>query len=208
MDASDVFADIRLVPVVKLEDARQAVPLAEALSAAGIRAMEITLRTAAALEAIERVANAVPGMIVGAGSIRRPEQVAATQRAGARFLVSPGCTSSILEAVTDAGLPFVPGAVTPTEMMTLMDRGYRLLKFFPAELSGGVAKLKAIAAPLPEVRFFPTGGIDASLAPGYLALTQVTCIGGSWFVPEEALANGAFDQIRALAADAVALTHG
>lgn len=208
MDASKVFEGIRLVPVVKLSDAETAVPLARTLYDSGIRAIEITLRTGAALDAIGRVARDVPEMLVGAGSVRRAEQVGLCVDSGAQFLVSPGSTASLLAAVEDANVPCVPGAVTATEMMRLQEAGYRLQKFFSAELSGGVAMLKALAQPLPEVRFFPTGGISADNVSRYLDLPQVACVGGSWFVKEESLTAKDFEGIGVLAAEAVTLTRG
>lgn len=205
MDALETFAGIRIVPVVVIEEAAFAAPLAETLLGAGVGAMEITLRTPAALTAIEAVAKAVPDLLIGAGSVRRAQQVAEVASAGGKFLVSPGSSAGLLQAVDAARLPFVPGAVTATEVLQLADRGYQLVKFFPAELSGGVAKLKALSEPLPEVRFFPTGGVTAKLAPDYLAVSSVACIGGSWFVPGELLAARDLAQIAKLASAAMAL---
>lgn len=208
MDALSTLSGIRLVPVVVVDDEALAVPLAETLLAAGVKAMEITLRTSAACAAIEAVAREVPSMLVGAGSVRRAAQVEEVARAGAGFLVSPGSSPALLQAVAGTKLPFVPGAATASEVMNLAEVGYRLVKFFPAELSGGVAKLKALSEPLPETRFFPTGGITAQLAPSYLRLPAVPCIGGSWFVPGERLAARDFAAIAELSAAAVALTGG
>lgn len=202
MDASKLLADNSVIPVVVIDEADVAVPLAECLLDAGLNTIEITLRTDAAIEAIDRIARAVPGMIVGAGSIRRPEQVDEVLRAGARYGVSPGATGSLLKAVARAGLPFVPGASTASEMMRNLQRGYRLQKFFPAEQSGGIPYLKAVGSPLPEVRFVPTGGIDAELAKSYLELSNVFAVGGSWITPAKLLAGRDFDAIAKLAAAA------
>ena len=204
MDATSLLEGLRLVPVVVIEDETQAVPLAETLLAAGVRAMEVTLRTESALAALERVAGAVPEMLLGAGSLRCPEQFPRILNAGARFAVSPGASERLLAAAAEARIPFVPGAVTASEIIRLLEHGYRLQKFFPAESSGGVAQLRALAAPLPEVRFFPTGGITSELAPAYLAFERVACLGGSWFVPERALREGDFGTVAALATQAVA----
>ncbi len=205
MDASKLLAGVRVVPVVVIDDVDKAVPLAECLLGAGLEVIEVTLRTAAGLEAIERIAAGVPGMIVGAGSIRTAEQLEAVQKAGARFGVSPGATGRLLNAAKRSGLPFVPGAISPSEMMRLLQRGYTLQKFFPAGLAGGVPFLKAVAAPIPEVRFVPTGGISEKNAPDYLALQNVAAVGGSWIVPADLLAAADFDAIGQIAADAARL---
>ena len=207
VDASVLLAGIHVVPVVALEDEVKAVPLAEALLAAGVRAMEITLRTGAALAAIEGVARAVPDLLVGAGSLRQADQFPQVAAAGARFAVSPGSSARLLAAAEASGLPFVPGAVTATEIIALLEQGYRLQKFFPAEPSGGLVTLRALGAPLPEVRFFPTGGISLQLARDYLAFDRVACVGGSWFVPEALLEQNDFTAIRRLAAEAVTATE-
>lgn len=204
MDATTLFDGIDIVPVVTIDDVDLAVPLAEALLAAGVRAIEITLRTEHALAAVERVARAVPGLVIGAGSLRRPDQFPRIVAAGAQFAVSPGATERLLTAAREAGLPFVPGAVTASEILRLLEHDYRLVKFFPAESSGGLAQLRALAAPLPEVQFFPTGGITLELARDYLAFERVACIGGSWFVPPDALRERNFQQILRLAGEAVA----
>jgi 2-dehydro-3-deoxyphosphogluconate aldolase/(4S)-4-hydroxy-2-oxoglutarate aldolase len=204
MDASELLQNIRLMPVVVIDDDSKAVQLAETLLAAGIGAIEITLRTAAALAAIEQVARAVPDIILGAGSIRNPEQFQSISDAGAHFAVSPGHSKRLLEA---ANMPYLPGAATPSECMGLLEHGYRLQKFFPAEQSGGLAKIKAMSAPLPEARFCPTGGITAANARDYLACPAVACIGGSWFVPGDALRAGDFKTIAALSKEASLLAE-
>ena len=176
MDASELLDGIKLVPVVVIEDVEIAVPLAECLLSAGIGAIEITLRTAAALESMERVAKSVPDLILGAGSVRLPTQFDEIKRAGARFAVCPGSSAKLLAEAARSGIPFVPGAATATEIINLLEHGYTLQKFFPAELSGGVKKMEALSAPIPEVRFFPTGGISEALATDYINSAVVSCI--------------------------------
>ncbi len=205
MDASDLLSAFRVVPVVAIDDRARAVPLAETLVEAGLSVIEITLRTPGALGAIEDVARRVPEILVGAGSIRQAGQVTDVANAGARFGVSPGTTDALLDAVADCGLPFVPGAATPSEMIALCERGYTLQKFFPAEAAGGIALLKSVASPIPEARFVPTGGISYETAPDYLALGNVTAIGGSWITPARIIAAGDFERIGALARDAALL---
>lgn len=205
MDASDLLSAFRVVPVVAIDDRAHAVPLAETLVEAGLSVIEITLRTPEALGAIEDVARRVPEILVGAGSIRQAGQVTDVANAGARFGVSPGTTDALLDAVADCGLPFVPGAATPSEMIALCERGYTLQKFFPAEAAGGIALLKSVASPIPEARFVPTGGISYETAPDYLALGNVTAIGGSWITPARMIAAGDFERIGALARDAALL---
>lgn len=209
MNASGLFTSTRLVPVVAIEDQAVAVDLALALRDAGLGAIEVTLRTRAALPAIEMIANKVPDIMVGAGSIRQPEHFEEIVSRGAKFAVSPGCSSLLLEAAMRVQLPFVPGAETASEMLVLMQHGYELQKYFPAEQSGGISRLKAISAPLPEIMFFPTGGINAALAPVYLSQSFVQCVGGSWFVSAEKLAASDFEGVRREAETALALClHG
>lgn len=195
MDASTALAGIKIVPVVEINTLEIAVPLAETLLSCGINAIEITLRTSCALSAIEAVAAKVPDILVGAGSVRNSQNVTDVANAGANFLVSPGYSASVLDAVSAAKLPFVPGAASAAEIMTLAELGYNLVKFFPAEQSGGVAKLRALSAPLPETRFFPTGGINGELVGDYLQLDCVACVGGSWFVSEDALNRADYETI-------------
>ena len=205
MNAAELLRGLRVVPVVVVDDADKAVTLARTLLDAGLQAIEVTLRTPAALEAIERIATDVPDMIVGAGSVRHAAQVSDVISAGAQFGVCPGSSPALLDAMDQAGLPFIPGAITPSETLALLERGYALQKLFPAELSGGVNYLKGIAAPIPEARFMPTGGITVENAPTYLALDNVACIGGTWIVPPQALAASNFDAIGDLARAAAAL---
>jgi 2-dehydro-3-deoxyphosphogluconate aldolase/(4S)-4-hydroxy-2-oxoglutarate aldolase len=205
MNAAELLNRQRVVPVVVIDDASDAVPLAKTLIASGLNAIEVTLRTEAGLEAIERIASDVPQMLVGAGSVRRAAQVAEVKSAGALFAVSPGSSDALLEAAADAALPFVPGAVTASEMLKLLDLGYTLQKFFPAELSGGAAFLRAVGAPIPEVTFMPTGGISLDNAQAYLSLSNVACIGGSWIAPPDLLRDKDFDAIASLAGAAARL---
>ena len=176
----DLFELSPVMPVVVIDDADDAVPTARALLAGGIGVIELTLRTPAALSAIERVAAEVPDIVIGAGTVVSPDQAKQAADAGAKFLVTPGCTDAVVDACFESGLPFLPGASTVSEAMRLAERGLTALKFFPAEASGGVAYLKSIAGPLPSLKFCPTGGITVASAPSYLALPNVGCIGGSW----------------------------
>jgi 2-dehydro-3-deoxyphosphogluconate aldolase/(4S)-4-hydroxy-2-oxoglutarate aldolase len=196
----------RVVPVITIRDIAGAVPLAQALVAGGLPVLEITLRTDAGLEAISQVAATVPGAVVGAGTVTTPHQLHEACSAGASFIVSPGCTESLAAAAAGADVAFLPGAVTASEVLGLLEHGITLMKFFPAETSGGVAALKALGAPFPQVRFCPTGGIDLQRAGSYLALPNVVCIGGSWMVPADLVAAGDWAAIRALAAEAAAAT--
>ncbi|MGK3207342.1 bifunctional 4-hydroxy-2-oxoglutarate aldolase/2-dehydro-3-deoxy-phosphogluconate aldolase [Amycolatopsis sp. MEPSY49] len=169
-----------VMPVVVIDDADDAVPTARALLAGGIGVIELTLRTPAALSAIERVAAEVPDIVIGAGTVTAADHAKQAADAGAKFLVTPGCTDAVVDACFETGLPFLPGASTVSEAMRLAERGITALKFFPAEASGGIAYLKSIAGPLPSLKFCPTGGITVASAPSYLALPNVGCIGGSW----------------------------
>lgn len=211
MTPSDASARMRemcrrapVVPVLVVEDADHAAPLAEALVAGGLPVLEVTLRTGAALAAI-RAMSTVPGGIVGAGTLVAPEDVDAAKEAGAAFGVSPGATPELLAAAEAAKLPLLPGAATASEVMELLVRGYDMLKFFPAEPAGGAAMLKALSGPLPAATFCPTGGIRPENARSYLALANVACVGGSWVAPTEALRAGDWRRVEALAAEAAAL---
>ena len=192
----------RVLPVIALDDARHAVPLARALLAGGIDAMEITLRTAAAIDAIEAVARAVPAMVVGAGTVTQPRDVPRIIDAGARFALSPGCTDALVDAVRATGLPFVPGVMTPSEAMRARDAGFGLLKLFPARVAGGLDWLRAVRGPLPDLRFCPTGGLRPDDLQAYLAEPNVALVGGSWLTPADALAHGDWARITALAREA------
>ncbi|MGW4431764.1 bifunctional 4-hydroxy-2-oxoglutarate aldolase/2-dehydro-3-deoxy-phosphogluconate aldolase [Streptomyces tendae] len=206
--AASVLDLAPVVPVVVVDDLADAVPLARALVAGGLPAIEVTLRTPVALDAIGAIAGEVPGAVVGAGTVITPEQVADVVAAGARFLVSPGWTDVLLEAMRASGVPFLPGVSTTSEVVALLERGVREMKFFPAEAAGGTAYLKALAAPLPQARFCPTGGISPASAPEYLALPNVGCVGGSWMLPEDAVADRDWGRVEALAREAAALGAG
>ncbi|MGI5487704.1 bifunctional 4-hydroxy-2-oxoglutarate aldolase/2-dehydro-3-deoxy-phosphogluconate aldolase [Microtetraspora malaysiensis] len=194
-----------VVPVVVVDDAATAVPLARALVAGGLPVIEVTLRTDAALDAIRRIADEVPDAVVGAGTVRSADDIAAAVAAGSRFLVSPGTTPSLLDALLDGGVPFLPGVATASEAMAVRERGITEMKFFPAEVAGGVPYLKALSGPLADVRFCPTGGIKPATAPSYLALPNVGCVGGTWLTPADALAAGDYGRIEKLALEASAL---
>jgi 2-dehydro-3-deoxyphosphogluconate aldolase/(4S)-4-hydroxy-2-oxoglutarate aldolase len=178
--------------------------LAEALVAGGLPALEVTLRTPAALDAIRAMAN-VPGGVVGAGTLVPPEDVRAAKEAGAQFGVSPGATDALIAACEAEGLPLLPGAATASEAMALLEKGYDMLKFFPAEASGGAPALKAIGAPLPQITFCPTGGVSPSNALDYLSLSNVVCAGGSWVAPKQMVQNGDWSGIETLAREAASL---
>jgi 2-dehydro-3-deoxyphosphogluconate aldolase/(4S)-4-hydroxy-2-oxoglutarate aldolase len=203
MDATKLLSDSFVVPVIVLDDPQQAVPMAEVLAEAGLSTLEITLRTPNALKVIETIATKLPGVIVGAGSVLTARQFNQANNAGARFVVSPGSSEALLESASRLKLPFVPGANTATEVINLQDRGYTLTKFFPAELAGGIRMLKALGAPMPNARFFPTGGITPELASDYLALPNVGCIGGTWLTPSKLLESGDFKAIAKLATQCV-----
>jgi 2-dehydro-3-deoxyphosphogluconate aldolase / (4S)-4-hydroxy-2-oxoglutarate aldolase len=200
-----LLAGTPVVPVLTVAAIELALPLARALAAGGLAVLEITLRTPAALQAIETIAGEIEHAVVGAGTVLTPAQYEAAAKAGAHFVVSPGATPVLLDAAAASPVPFLPGAATPSEIMTLLERGHSCLKFFPAEPAGGIAYLKALAGPLSEARFCPTGGIDASIAPRYLSLPNVLCVGGSWVAPGDAVAAGDWPRITALARAAAAL---
>lgn len=195
----------RVVPVIVLSDEAQAVPLAHALLEGGIDVMEITLRSGVALRAIEAVARAVPKMHVGAGTVTRAAEVQQVVGAGAKFALSPGCSEALVEAVRKANLPFIPGVMTPSEVMRARDHGFTLMKLFPAAQAGGIAMLKALGAPLPDVRFCPTGGVSTENLREILALPNVAMAGGSWLTPSDALRQGDWTRIARLAREATTL---
>lgn len=206
--AASVLDLAPVVPVVVVDDLADAVPLARALVAGGLPAIEVTLRTPVALDAIRAIAGEVPGAVVGAGTAITPGQVGDVVAAGARFLVSPGWTDALLEAMRASGVPFLPGVSTTSEVVALLERGVREMKFFPAEAAGGTAYLKALAAPLPQARFCPTGGITPGSAPKYLALPNVGCVGGSWMLPKDAVADRDWGRVERLAREAAGLSAG
>ncbi|MER5841045.1 bifunctional 4-hydroxy-2-oxoglutarate aldolase/2-dehydro-3-deoxy-phosphogluconate aldolase [Streptomyces prasinus] len=206
--ASSVLDLAPVIPVVVVEDAADAVPLARALVAGGLPAIEVTLRTPAAPDALRAIAAEVPDAVVGAGTVITPEQVREVVAAGARFLVSPGSTDVLLESMRASGVPFLPGVSTVSEVVALLERGVREMKFFPALAAGGTPYLKAIAGPLPQARFCPTGGIGPDSAPDYLALPNVACVGGSWMLPADAVAARDWARIERLARAAAGLSAG
>ena len=201
----NLLSVVPVMPVVVAHSADEGVAIARALVAGGLPAIELTLRTDAALDAIRAIADEVPGILVGAGTITRPGHAKLAADAGAQFLVSPGTTGQLLHAMQDTGLPFLPGTATVSEVLAALEAGITELKFFPAEAAGGTAFLKSVAGPLPAARFCPTGGITAASAPSYLALPNVGCVGGSWLTPADAVASGDWDRVTKLAAEAAAL---
>ncbi|WJV49111.1 bifunctional 4-hydroxy-2-oxoglutarate aldolase/2-dehydro-3-deoxy-phosphogluconate aldolase [Streptomyces flavofungini] len=194
-----------VIPVVVIDDPADALPLARALVAGGLPAIEVTLRTPVALDAIRAIAAGVPDAVVGAGTIVSAANVTAAADAGARFLVSPGWTPTLLDAMAASGLPFLPGVSTTSEVVALLERGVEEMKFFPAEAAGGTPYLKSLGGPLPQARFCPTGGITAASAPAYLALRNVGCVGGSWMLPADAVAAKDWTRVESLAREAAAL---
>ncbi len=204
----DLLTISPVIPVVVIDDVADAVPLARALARGGVRIMEITLRTAAGLGAIERVAAEVPETTVGAGTVTTPDEATAARSAGARFIVTPGSTDRLLAAVVDTGLPLLAGASTLTEILRLREQGLRVAKFFPAEAAGGAEYLRAVAGPVPGMSFCPTGGITPANAADYLALPNVGCVGGSWLTPRAEVRAGNWTAIERLAAEAVTLRAG
>lgn len=204
MRAREICDLAPIVPVLVVDDVAHARPLAEALVAGGLPALEVTLRTPAALEVIAAMA-AVKGGVVGAGTLVTPDDVRAAKEAGAQFGVSPGATDTLIAACEAEGLPLLPGAATASEAMALLERGYDMLKFFPAEASGGAPALKGIGAPLPQISFCPTGGVSMANANSYLSLSNVVCAGGSWVAPKDKILAGDWTGIEALASEAAAL---
>ena len=200
-----ILALAPVVPVVIIDDLSHAVPMARALVAGGTPAIEVTLRTPVALDAIRAIAAEIEGACVGAGTVLAPAQLEAAAQAGARFAVSPGATPGLLDAADRSDLPLLPGAASASEAMTLLERGYCLQKFFPASAAGGPALLRALSSPLPAIRFCPTGGITAQNAGEYLSLPNVVCVGGSWLSPRALLDAGDWTAIEALAREAAAL---
>ncbi len=203
-EAARICALAPIVPVLVVEDASSAADLAQALIKGGLPALEVTLRTPAALDVIREMAQ-VEGGAVGAGTLLTPDDVAAAKDAGATFGVSPGATDKVLDAANEADLPMLPGAATASEVMLLLEKGYTIQKFFPAEANGGAPALKAIGAPIPQVQFCPTGGVSLANANSYLSLSNVVCAGGSWVAPKNLVNAQDWDGITKLAAEAAAL---
>ncbi len=205
LTALDVMRDAPVIPVIVLEDVAQAVPLARALVAGGIRMLEVTLRTPAALACIEAIAREVPDAVAGAGTVRSVADARAARDAGARFAVSPGYTSRVGQACRELGLPLLPGVATGSEIMAASEDGYTELKFFPAMQAGGPAMLKAWSGPFTDVRFCPTGGVSPANARDFLSLPNVVCVGGSWLTPADAVAAGDWARLTRLAREATGL---
>ncbi len=204
MEFQELLRQTRLVPVITIHDVDSAVGLATALRDGGLPVLEVTLRTEAGLACIERIAGEVPDVVVGAGTVLSAQQYRSAREAGAEFIVSPGCSDQLLRTAASEGGAFLPGAVTATEVMRMLDADISLLKFFPAQSSGGIAAVKALGGPFPQVTFCPTGGIDLALAKEYLALSNVACVGGSWMVPQSLIERGDWAQITRLAGEATA----
>jgi 2-dehydro-3-deoxyphosphogluconate aldolase/(4S)-4-hydroxy-2-oxoglutarate aldolase len=205
---NNIFEKIRaigILPVIALDDAAQAVPLARSLAAGGIPVAEVTFRTAAGEEAIRRIAQEVPEVMVGAGTVLTTEQVDRAAGAGAKFIVSPGTNMKVVCHCQEAGVQPIPGVVTPTEIETAMELGLDILKFFPAELSGGLGMIRALAVPYTQVKFIPTGGITAANMEEYLCYDRILACGGSWMVKKDLINAGQYDEIRLLAAEAAAI---
>ena len=194
-----------VIPVIIIDDPGQAVPLARALLDGGVRVLEVTLRTPAALEAIRAIASEVDDALVGVGTITRPDDFALAAAAGARFGVSPGLTPALIEAARASPFPLLPGVMTPAEVIAARAAGFTELKLFPAQQAGGIGMLKALGSPFPDVTFCPTGGVTQDSAPDFLALPNVACVGGSWLTPKDAIAKNDWKKITALARAAAAL---
>jgi 2-dehydro-3-deoxyphosphogluconate aldolase/(4S)-4-hydroxy-2-oxoglutarate aldolase len=205
MTLLDIMRTSPVIPVIAIDNIDHAVPLARALVAGGIRVLEVTLRTVHGLPAIRAMAEQVPDAIVGVGTLTQPEEFAAAREAGAVFGVSPGLTPNLIDAARRSGLPLLPGVMSPSEVMAARESGFRQLKLFPAVPAGGIGMLNAIAGPLPDVTFCPTGGISQETASQFLACKNVACVGGSWLTPKDAMLAGDWDRITALARGASGL---
>jgi 2-dehydro-3-deoxyphosphogluconate aldolase/(4S)-4-hydroxy-2-oxoglutarate aldolase len=205
LDPTSIVTQTPVIPVLTIERAADAVPLARALVAGGLHVIEVTLRTKAAIAAIAGIAAEVPDCIVGVGTVTRAGDIAAAISAGAKYLVSPGTPAELAAALADASVPVLPGCATVSEAMALSARGFKVLKFFPAEACGGVAWLKSVSAPLPDAKFCPTGGVDGKNAATYLACPNVLAVGGSWVAPKDAIAAADWTRITKLASEAAAL---
>lgn len=205
MKILDIMRASPVMPVLVIDQVSQAVPLARALVSGGIRVLEVTLRTASALESVKAIVREVPDAIIGVGTITSTAQLAEVMDAGAVFGVSPGSSAVLLEEVQRRGFPFLPGVMTPTEVMGAHDQGFRAMKLFPAQQAGGIGMLKALAGPFPDVYFCPTGGVDGKTAVEFLALPNVGCVGGSWLAPKSMVEKGDWEGITALARQAAAL---
>lgn len=200
---AEIFAAGPVVPVLVIHEVEHAVPLANALIKGGIRVLEVTLRTPAALAVIKAISEQVPEAIIGAGTVTNAQQLKEVTDAGAKFAISPGMTAELLAAGMQGSIPLIPGISSISDLMKAKDAGYTHLKFFPAEASGGIKAIKSIGGPFPDTTFCPTGGIGPSNYRDYLALPNVKCVGGSWLAPDDAIANGDWDAITQLAKDAI-----
>jgi 2-dehydro-3-deoxyphosphogluconate aldolase/(4S)-4-hydroxy-2-oxoglutarate aldolase len=205
MNIREIVGLAPVIPVLTITELEHAVPLARALSAGGLRVLEITLRTPIALAAIDAMRKALPDAVIGVGTLTRAVDFAAADRVGAQFGVTPGLTPELAAAARGARFPLLPGVMTPTELIAARAAGFNVLKLFPAEQAGGVAMLRALGAPFPDVFFCPTGGITRATAPDYLELPNVVCVGGSWLAPRAMLSAGDWAGIEALARDAAGL---
>lgn len=203
----EIMTTSPVIPVMVINRLELAVPLAHALVEGGLKVLEITLRTPAALDAIRRIKAEVPGAIVGAGTIINTKTLNQALDAGSEFIVSPGVTDSLLDAALSSGVPLLPGVITPSEVMRLLDKGITAMKFFPAEAAGGIPMLKSIGGPLPQVTFCPTGGVTPKNAPDYLALSNVACVGGSWMAPADLVDAGDWAEISRRATEATSLKN-
>jgi len=203
----EIIEQVKLLPVVKLERAEDAIPLAEALTEGGLPVMEITFRTDAAEESIKAVTKACPGVLTGAGTVTSLEQVKRAQNAGAKFVVTPAISREVIEYCLKSGLPVYPGVCTPSEIMQVMGFGLDIVKFFPAAQYGGLSTVKALSAPFPAMRFIPTGGVSEANLGEYLAFPRVIACGGSWMVKDSLIKAGDFQGVKALVAKAVALVQ-
>ncbi|OJF68434.1 keto-deoxy-phosphogluconate aldolase [Alteromonas sp. V450] len=199
----EIFAAGPVVPVLVINDVEKAVPLAKALMEGGIKVLEVTLRTPAAIDVIKRIADEVPDSLIGAGTVTNAQQLKAVVEAGAKFAISPGMTADLLKAGMDSDIPLIPGISSTSDLMKGKDAGYTHMKFFPAEASGGVKAIKSISGPFPDVTFCPTGGIGPNNYNDYLALNNVKCVGGSWLAPDDAIESGDWERITQLAKEAV-----
>ena len=207
MSISKILSLGPVMPVIVIEQANHAIPLGEALLTGGIKTIEITLRTSAALNAIEQLAKHLPEIYVGAGTILTKENAAQAKNSGAKFCVSPGTTSSIIDACNECNISLLPGASTVSEMLTLSEAGFSEIKFFPASAAGGIPFIKSLLSPLPNLKFCPTGGISYETASGWLSLVNVSCVGGSWIAPAKDINDQNFSEITARAKQATKLVN-
>lgn len=203
MEIEDILSIAPVIPVLVIHKLENAVPLAQALVTGGFKVLEVTLRTPVALDAVDAIAKALPDTLLGVGTLTRPEQFVQAADVGAQFAVSPGLTPDLLNASGELEMPFLPGVYTPSEAMVARDIGFSHLKFFPAQQDRGIGMLQALAGPFPELKFSPTGGVNADNFRDYLALPNVECVGGAWVAPEETVAAGDWDTITRLAAEAL-----